>query len=412
MRRLVIVSFFALFLTSCGRTDEISGHRFTITREDGVEVAVTTGGPRYQTDLFTYEKVLRILPDEEQPETLLHLPTAILPGDDENYYVCDNGNYRIAVFDAEGRFVRSFGRKGGGPGEFEAMALLGLRDDVLTIFDTVQNRVSLLTAEGRFIRSVSTVAGEPARQVYPLEDDQILGLYETFEMHGREEWSGMKGVVQNVDRDTVGTIEVPPVHIRNWLLSPARVSYPVYFTAYPRIGYAWGRGLFSYDPREPELHWHDVGGVLRTVFRVQLPKVAPPAEDRRIYEDLWDERVARAQESGDRSTRIVRDNLVFADYVPFWTVILVDDPGYSWLGIFEPNSKKEASGGTAFRVLSPEGEYLGDTRWPFVAMEDYLIRLTDIAKGRLLAIERDPETQEWIPTVYRLIPAAAGFSYH
>lgn len=36
----------------------------------------------------------------------------------ENLYVLDRPNKRVVVFDSAGRFVRSFGKRGGGPGEF------------------------------------------------------------------------------------------------------------------------------------------------------------------------------------------------------------------------------------------------------------------------------------------------------
>ena len=36
----------------------------------------------------------------------------------DNLYVLDGGNKRVVQFDAQGRFVRAFGRDGHGPGEF------------------------------------------------------------------------------------------------------------------------------------------------------------------------------------------------------------------------------------------------------------------------------------------------------
>src|SRR3970040_14546 len=38
----------------------------------------------------------------------------------DHLYVLDQGNHRVLVFDAAGRFVRQFGKQGGGPGEFQA----------------------------------------------------------------------------------------------------------------------------------------------------------------------------------------------------------------------------------------------------------------------------------------------------
>jgi hypothetical protein len=412
MSRYLSLSLVALLMTSCGRPDEVIAHQFAITHEDGVERAVTTGGPKYPTELFTYELILRIEPDETRPETLLDAPSTMLLGDDGHYYVCDNGNHRIAVFDTEGNYVRSFGRRGYGPGEFVWMDLLGLQGDTLTIFDSSQNRVSLMTTGGRLIRSVTLgVRRVGPRKAYLVGPDVILDIFATVEYRGVEDWRDMKCVIERADGDTVGVIEVPPIHVRMLIQAPVMVGYPVYFTAFPNIGYAWDRGLFRYDPREPELRWYTVAGVLRRVFRIDLPRVAPSAEDRRFYEDLWDERITQAQETGDRSAKVVRENLVFGAYVPFWTTVLIDDRGYSWLGLPETSGKMEAAGGTAFRLLSPEGEYLGDTCWPFVLPGSSYLGYTRVGKGRLMVLEPDPETDVMIPTVYRLSSAVAGFRY-
>jgi hypothetical protein len=400
----------AIAVISCAGPDE-SGHRFRVGQQNGMPVAETTGGPKFTDDLFSYEEVLRILPDEEQPETLLHLPAQFTLGDDGNYYVCDNGSYRVAVFDADGHFVRSFGRQGGGPGEFQSMGIVDLSDGVLTIFDTVQQRTSMFTTDGAFIRQVTIHGGEIARELVPLEEDLLLSIYRTSEMKGEEQWEGMKGLITAATRDTVALLEVPPAHLRMWIRGANSASFYVYFTAFPRVGYSWSRGLFLYDPRQPELRWFDRRGSLSRIDRIDLPRIPPSREDRQLMERYWDRRIEEAEERARASARTVRDNLTFGEYVPFWTTVTVDDAGYCWLGQYEPTEKKEEAGGSAFRVLSPEGEYLGDTRWPFVAFADYLVRGVTIANGYLLAIERNPETYEMIPTVYRISPAVAGLKY-
>src|SRR5688572_2631909 len=47
----------------------------------------------------------------------------------DNLYVLDGQNYRVVVFDARGRYVRHFGKRGGGPGELQAPLALVINTD-------------------------------------------------------------------------------------------------------------------------------------------------------------------------------------------------------------------------------------------------------------------------------------------
>src|SRR5690606_27530235 len=59
-----------------------------------------------------------------------------------NLYVAQRTEGLIRVFDARGRFVRTVGRRGAGPGEFQDIARIGLRGDTLWATDFVQARLS------------------------------------------------------------------------------------------------------------------------------------------------------------------------------------------------------------------------------------------------------------------------------
>jgi hypothetical protein len=82
----------------------------------------------------------------------------------------------VILFDSLGRRIVAFGRKGGGPGEFESISRLGWLGDSLWIYDRTNRRVTLASANGKLLRAwplTSTPAlpaGDPnARfvQVYP-----------------------------------------------------------------------------------------------------------------------------------------------------------------------------------------------------------------------------------------------------
>ena len=73
--------------------------------------------------------------------------------DKEGYlYVTDTWNNRIEVFDADGNFIRTWGKAGDGPGYFarpKGIAIDG--DGHVWVADSLQERVQLYTPEGRLL---------------------------------------------------------------------------------------------------------------------------------------------------------------------------------------------------------------------------------------------------------------------
>jgi len=59
--------------------------------------------------------------------------------------------------------------------------------------------------------------------------------------------------------------------------------------------------------------------------------------------------------------------------------------------------------GFVFRVISPEGEYLGDTKWP--------IPDGSLSRGHFLTVRYDEETGEEFFEVYRIESNSRGFIY-
>src|ERR1044071_246117 len=73
----------------------------------------------------------------------------------ENLYVLDRNNGRVVVFDPRGKHLRTMGRKGSGPGEFQlpnAMAVLG---DGTVVISDVSRGFGVFDPNGKFLRQVS-----------------------------------------------------------------------------------------------------------------------------------------------------------------------------------------------------------------------------------------------------------------
>lgn len=101
----------------------------------------------------------------------------VAAGPDGTIYVFDAGDQMVKAYTAAGRFVRRFGRRGMGPGEFTHP--VGLRvDSVVTVFDAAQNRYSAfsLAGEHRRTRRLSAPGGVALATRYPLRDGLAVGM--------------------------------------------------------------------------------------------------------------------------------------------------------------------------------------------------------------------------------------------
>lgn len=67
-------------------------------------------------------------------------------------FVADGMALEIRVFDPEGRFIRTIGRKGGGPGEMEGLhGIAWLAGDTIVVMDFGNARLMLLGADGQHV---------------------------------------------------------------------------------------------------------------------------------------------------------------------------------------------------------------------------------------------------------------------
>jgi hypothetical protein len=108
---LLLPVFFVL--ASCGQ--QKADWKGTIVEVDGVTVVRNPKDPIYNEDVFELEEDL-VLGKEEKDEYLFVRITLDVD-ENENMYVLDSRNSNIRVYDKNGTYVKTIGKKGEGPGE-------------------------------------------------------------------------------------------------------------------------------------------------------------------------------------------------------------------------------------------------------------------------------------------------------
>jgi len=87
-------------------------------------------------------------------------PSSVAVDQDGNVYVADMLNYRVEVFDADGKFIRSFGKHGDGPGYFAMPKGVAVdADGHIWVTDSMQNRIHLFSQEGNLLMYMGNQQG-------------------------------------------------------------------------------------------------------------------------------------------------------------------------------------------------------------------------------------------------------------
>ncbi|MFC1529866.1 6-bladed beta-propeller [Gemmatimonadota bacterium] len=397
-------------LDSCSSSDATAkDHTFEVTVVEGVTRAVSSSVPKYSEPLFEYEEVLWLNQDYDRPESLLNRVGQTILGDDGCFYLVDYGDQRIVVFDSEGEYSHSIGREGEGPGEFRYPSILWIRDGRLAVYDQNMSRTQIFSTDGTYLTSHSLpLIGGNAHILYPLEDCYVL-LGAELDFSNPEQMKQLYwGMVVTADGDTLCRVEAKPWSMGRRINVPgyntSTTSMP-YYAADSSLNFHEGFGFLCFCTDEPILRWHGLDGELEREIVVEMePEPVTDAERRGIQRSL---QRSIDNATDDRRKAMAEARKKHAD-IPnvktYWSFVMVDDQDYHWLSYHYDYSLEEDTEQKArFRILSPEGEYLGDTEYP----EGY----GQVSKGHFVTPREDEETGEILQVVYRLVPAAEGFVY-
>lgn len=151
MRRLLPISL--LVATACGRGGSTALSTPKVDTLPGGIVEVKNDGPSAwaDTDGWKLQPATRVSSGDEGPGSLSN-PQAVAVGAFGQVYVAEPGGQPIQLFDSTGRFVRTIGRSGGGPGEYRS-AFVAASGRYLFVHDPAQSRTSAFDTSGTFLTS-------------------------------------------------------------------------------------------------------------------------------------------------------------------------------------------------------------------------------------------------------------------
>jgi hypothetical protein len=129
----------------------------TIVTENGVRIVHNVKGGIWGTSPKVSIELVRTIGDVDSDDENLSFdsPADLAVDAAGNVYIADSRNHRIQVFDPEGRYLRTIGRKGQGPGEFMSAGSIDFYSDGrLHVLDNSQRRIQVFTPKGEVLKTI------------------------------------------------------------------------------------------------------------------------------------------------------------------------------------------------------------------------------------------------------------------
>jgi len=154
--RIVLISFCLLMAGICvqGKAGQVS-----LKTVDGVTVIMNgkkPDPPKGAATKLVLEEIYTVGGGDSPEESFVEV-VALDVLKDGTAYVLDMKDNRVKVYDAKGKFLRVFGKKGQGPGELnQPVGLLITPENEVLVEDALNQRLAFFDLEGKFLRHLST----------------------------------------------------------------------------------------------------------------------------------------------------------------------------------------------------------------------------------------------------------------
>ena len=142
--------FLALFLASVFVVAQ------KIETVNGVRVVHNEKGGQWGASPAAKIELIRTIGGLDAEENLsFDEPNDIVRDSAGNLYILDAGNNRIQKLDSAGKFIKTIGRKGQGPGEFQSAHSMDIdNENNLFVFDVRTRRIEVFSSDGKPLRTL------------------------------------------------------------------------------------------------------------------------------------------------------------------------------------------------------------------------------------------------------------------
>ena len=313
--------------------------------------------------------------------------------EDGSLVVANGGNAEVLWFDGTGRPVRTVGRRGDGPGEYQKITavLEGPAGGVL-VYDARHDRITALDENGQLVGTHALSSGSLAVDLVPLtvlSDGSVVavqGEIRVFASGGavRDSTPLLRSDSTGVQVDTAGFWKGKEWYYARTSRGVARL--PVGFGR--DVAYAGRRGravLCSTDSLDVTV----IGEDLQVVMRVRAPARSRPVSG--ADATAWQADLSERMRTAPPEVQAMAKEIPAYETYPDIEGIGVSDHGAVWIGLRSTPGSKEDE----WIVVSPDGRDIRTTELPKGS------RVLDVRGSNVAVLHRDRLDQEFV-TVFRV----------
>lgn len=352
-----------------------------VQRTDSAGVEIVLSGSTDRVLEWQFRRLFELGGADDGPESFYRVAPLLVGADSAgNLYVLDSPNARVVVFDAEGRFLRSMGSRGGGPGEFRSPATISVSSDgEVAVFDYGKADLVRFGADG-------TVRDEKPLHLFPTPTPNVQRHFSHFHdttlvassTSPMEPGDLIQTLRQIVGSDTLVLAELtlPPVKLTTF--EECGVGIPLQPVFVQELAWATQPGMVAFDfTGEYSVSFIEAGRVTRMVRRDIEPTSASREQAISNRSEGFTVRI------GGSECKIDADELVdesgYAATIPLISTLFLGPSGELWVQRFTVD--REAI--KPIDVFDPSGAYVG------TLVSDSFAPVILLPGGRVGVVETD-----------------------
>ncbi|MFQ5571044.1 MAG: 6-bladed beta-propeller [Rhodothermales bacterium] len=404
LRSLYLLPLFAIMLIGCAQQP---GTPSPIAVQDSSGVTIIDNlSPAWDADTgwqVDATPAFSIGELEGDPAYLFAAITGVRQLSDGRIVVAEGRASELRFYDHTGSYLSSVGRKGQGPGEFEYISFLGVSEGDTLVAGDAAYRISVYDAEGRYVRT---------SQIAPTADEHnpiataLLGRDHLITLSGTLGfgWNDTGRVLSDTMRYYIHTtqgayrtrLRLLPARQRWGLKAEGIVSFPYLpLTTGPSVATS-SEHVYLGTGRRAEIEEYDQEGQLVRILRWN---VADKAVDGPMRDQYGQDLLADYPPGHERRARweAFLSEAPFPERLPVYQSLLVDAEEHLWVEAYRPAWDHDPR----WYVFNREGQWMGVVETPasfqpFEIGTDYLLGIHrdehGIQRVHHYALRRDART--------------------
>jgi len=280
---------------------------------------------------------------------------------DGNIFISDRMSYTITKLDYTGRVIKTFGKKGGKPGEFASnQDFDGILNDKLLVVSDCQGRINFFDLDGNFVKMI-TIDFMPL-SIHPISNGKMIiqghvpyGTkskkliaeldYET------EKYTQIYYTFQSYD-DPEGGIFIP--HKKAMLgFSPPFSSRRTMFHVTED-----GKIIIGINNSNKVLVFEKNGGIYnKSEFNIKTNPIRVTEIEKEEYYQNFKDRLIK-NDIDPKHAEKVKEKGFFPDHLPYYYNLIVDDASNCLFFVYSNDNKDHV-----FQAYSIDGKFLGESEF-------------------------------------------------